>query len=387
VAFGRDRTVTGAPREAFRPSAIFIGLVALFAVSGWMAWAGVGAARLSVFLFVVSGWVLSLCLHEYAHALLAYRGGDHAVAERGYLTLNPLKYTHPLLSIALPVVFLLIGGIGLPGGAVWVDRHAVRSRAWSSAISFAGPAMNLLFTLVMVIPFGLGLEGIGGARAFWAALAFLAFLQLTASLLNLMPIPGVDGGNVIEPWLSPQWQRGFGHVAPYGMLLLMALLLSPRINGAFFLLVDWLGDLLGLPASAGEDAALATRLRLAVGRLNRRIRLATNDVPPLQLSALVTLERHGPLRSGELAQREAVTAPTMTRVLTALTERGLVTRSAHPEDARSVMVAVTEEGAQTLSRIRSQRTALLGARLARLTPEQRAALDAAIPAIEALVDD
>lgn len=139
--------------------------------------------------------------------------------------------------------------------------------------------------------------------------------------------------------------------------------------------------------ASAEDAALATRLRLAVGRLHRRIRLATNDVPPLQLSALVTLERHGPLRSGELAQREAVTAPTMTRVLTALTERGLVIRSAHPDDARSVMVSVTAEGAATLSRIRSQRTALLGARLARLTPEQRAALNAAIPAIEALVDD
>lgn len=135
------------------------------------------------------------------------------------------------------------------------------------------------------------------------------------------------------------------------------------------------------------DAALATRLRLAVGRLHRRIRLATNDVPPLQLSTLVTLERHGALRSGELAQREAVTAPTMTRVLAALTERGLVVRTADPDDARSVLVSLAPEGARTLDRIRSERTALLGARLTRLTPEQRAALDAAIPALEALVDD
>lgn len=257
MAFGRDRAVTGLPREAFRPSAIFLGFVALFAVSGWMAWTGFGTARVNVFLFVISGWVLSLCLHEYAHALLAYRGGDHAVAERGYLTLNPLKYTHPLLSIALPVVFLLIGGIGLPGGAVWVDRHAIASRAWSSAISFAGPAMNLLFTVAMVAPFAVGLDALAGARQFWAALAFLAFLQLTASLLNLMPIPGVDGGNAIEPWLSPQWQRGFAHVAPFGMLLMMALLLSPRIGAAFFSLVGWLSYLLGLPADlVGEGFSL-----------------------------------------------------------------------------------------------------------------------------------
>jgi Zn-dependent protease len=248
VAFGRDYAVTGTPREAFRPSAIFLGLVVLFAVSGWMAWTGHGPTRLDVFLFVVSGWVLSLCLHEYSHALLAYRGGDRAVAERGYLTLNPLKYAHPFLSLVIPVLFLLIGGIGLPGGAVWVDRHAVRSRGWSSAISFAGPAMNLMFTLVMVAPFALGLDSVAGAPEFWAGLAFLAFLQLTAALLNLMPIPGVDGGNAIEAWLNPQWQRGFAHVAPYGMLLMMALLLSPRINAAFFLLVDGLSDLLGLPA-------------------------------------------------------------------------------------------------------------------------------------------
>ena len=60
-------------------------------------------------LFVVAGWLVSLSLHEYAHALVAYRAGDRGVAERGYLTLNPLKYTHPVLSIVLPVVFLLLG--------------------------------------------------------------------------------------------------------------------------------------------------------------------------------------------------------------------------------------------------------------------------------------
>ena len=135
------------------------------------------------------------------------------------------------------------------------------------------------------------------------------------------------------------------------------------------------------------DTELATRLRLAVGRLNRRIRLATNDIPPLQFSALATLDKHGPLRSGELAQREAVTAPTMTRVLAALAERGLVTRESDPTDARSVRVSLSPAGIDALTRIRSERTALLGARLARLSDEQRAALVAGLPALEALVED
>lgn len=135
------------------------------------------------------------------------------------------------------------------------------------------------------------------------------------------------------------------------------------------------------------DAELASRLRLAVSRLARRIRLATNDIPPLQLSTLATLHRRGPLRSGELAQREAVTAPTMTRVLASLVERGLIVRTPDPSDARSVQVSVSPAGVRALEQITSERTALLGARLARLTPAQREALAAALPALEALVED
>ncbi len=249
MSYGRVSTL---PREAFRPSALFLGIVALFAVAGWMTWTGFGNIQIDVFLFVAAGWTISLCLHEYAHALVAYRGGDHDVAHRGYLTLDPTKYTHPLLSFVLPVVFLLLGGIGLPGGAVWVNHSAIRSRVVDSLISFAGPATNLLFAVMLVVPFSLGLDN-GGDPAFWAALAFLAFLQLTASILNFVPIPGVDGGNLLFPWLSPQWQRGFNHVAPYGMLLLIALLWSPVIGGWFFEVVYSLGDVLGLPSYLVAD--------------------------------------------------------------------------------------------------------------------------------------
>ncbi len=141
-------------------------------------------------------------------------------------------------------------------------------------------------------------------------------------------------------------------------------------------------------ASAGTtDTELATRLRLAVGRLHRRVRLASNDIPPLQLSTLVSIEEHAPLRLGELAAREAVTAPTMTRVLAGLDERGLIVRTPDPEDARSVRVSLSPHGHRVLEDVRSRRTALLDARLARLTPQQRAALVAALPALEALVTE
>src|SRR6266700_2273408 len=76
--------------------------------------------------FVVSGWLISLCLHEFGHAYTAWRYGDHAVAVRGYLTLNPARYADAGLSIVLPMIFLVTGGIGLPGGAVYIDRGAIR---------------------------------------------------------------------------------------------------------------------------------------------------------------------------------------------------------------------------------------------------------------------
>ena len=69
---------------------------------------------------MVFGWLVSLCLHEFGHAYTAWKYGDRDVEVRGYLTLNPLKYTNPLLSLGLPVLFIALGGIGLPGGAVYV---------------------------------------------------------------------------------------------------------------------------------------------------------------------------------------------------------------------------------------------------------------------------
>src|SRR5438477_13152803 len=90
------------------------------------------------------GWILSVILHEFAHGLVAYWGGDYTIRERGGLTLNPLAYIDPLNSLVLPTVFLLMGGIPLPGGVTYIRRDLIRSRGWSSAVSAAGPAMNFI---------------------------------------------------------------------------------------------------------------------------------------------------------------------------------------------------------------------------------------------------
>src|SRR6266568_5960019 len=106
---------------------------------------------MSCFIIVTVLWVFSVCLHEFGHAVVAYWGGDHTVRDKGYLTLNPIRYTHPVYSIVMPVVFMLMGGIGLPGGAVYIERDRLRSRAWGTWVSLAGPAMQL--PLIFLISF------------------------------------------------------------------------------------------------------------------------------------------------------------------------------------------------------------------------------------------
>jgi DNA-binding MarR family transcriptional regulator len=136
------------------------------------------------------------------------------------------------------------------------------------------------------------------------------------------------------------------------------------------------------------DAELAGRLRVAIGQLVRRLRQQDpNGLSPAKLSALLTVEASGPIRAGDLAARENVAAPTMTRLVGAMAEAGLVTRGPDPTDARGSLVALTPTGAAALEAVRRERTSSLSTRLARLTPAQRAALEAALPALEALLDD
>ncbi|GIF04509.1 site-2 protease family protein [Actinoplanes siamensis] len=248
---------TRTPRNAFVPSPVFVAIVAIFAVSGVMIWTRFGNVGFDAFLFVVSGWLVSLCLHEYAHAVAAYFSGDLTVAERGYLRLNPLKYTSPLLSIVLPVVVVILGGIGLPGGAVWIDHRYIDSRTKDSLISASGPLTNVILALVAASPFlvGLGPDIVEtGFRTvvytdhpeFWQALSLLAFLQITASVLNLLPIPGLDGGSILRPWLSPAYRRAWDTFAPFGFLLLFVALWQTDLGRYFSDLVSWLAEFIGL---------------------------------------------------------------------------------------------------------------------------------------------
>lgn len=118
------------------------------------------------------------------------------------------------------------------------------------------------------------------------------------------------------------------------------------------------------------DTALASELRTTVMRLARRLRnqRADTSLSLGHLSALGTLDRHGPLTPGELAARERVQPPSMTRTVAALEVAGLVTRTDHPTDGRQVLVAVSATGRTLLKDDRKRRDAWLAQRMRDLDP-------------------
>jgi Zn-dependent protease len=212
-----------APGLRLQISPVFLLLVAVTAIAGVLAYTELLMPGPAAFLFVTGGWIVSVCLHEFGHALVAYWGGDTSVADKGYLSLNPFKYTHPVLSILLPVLFMIVGGIGLPGGAVYINRGAIPSRWKQSLASAAGPLATAIVAVVAALPFWLGWSTWESHIVFWAGLALLAFLQVTSLFLNLLPIPGLDGFGSLAPFLPEGVLRIAYSFGPFTFLLVYAI--------------------------------------------------------------------------------------------------------------------------------------------------------------------
>jgi Zn-dependent protease len=199
---------------------------------------------------ICAGWIFSLCLHEFSHAIVAYWGGDTSVKDKGYLTFNPLKYTDPGYSIALPLLFLLMGGIGLPGGAVYINQHKLRNRWWQTAVSAAGPTANIFMALVLAIFFRLSAgdnlalnNQINEDSFLLSGIAFLIYLQVFAAIFNLLPIPGLDGYGIIEPWLPNHVRNRFNDLRKYSTLIIVGLFwYAPWFSNSAFKVVGLISN-------------------------------------------------------------------------------------------------------------------------------------------------
>ena len=225
-----------------------------------LAWIGLGVLLLrqpsgpAVFGFVMLGWILSVMAHEFSHAAVAWLGGDHTVAEKGYLSFDPRRYGDLGVSLVLPLIALLLGGVGFPGGAVYLRNDLMRGPVWRAAAALAGPAATLV--VLLALTFGLsvwsgsGVQG-EGSVALFEALSVLAFLQAMGLILNLLPIPGLDGFGAIRPFLpaglAPHIRKAEGLVM-VGLLLLIFWV--PGASALLFRAAASLGLALGLDIEA-----------------------------------------------------------------------------------------------------------------------------------------
>ncbi len=207
------------------------------------------AAGVLTFLFIAAGWILSVVVHEFGHAFVAYKAGDTSVVAKGYLTLDPLKYTDLGVTLLLPLVALALGGIGFPGAAVYLRPDLMRSPIGRSLASLAGPAMTGVVLAALAL--GLRLLPAASAPALYCAISLLAFLQATALILNLLPVPGLDGYGVLRPFIPTSVQQSLRPIERLSMLALMAaLFLVPGVSGLLFAAAFWITDALGVPRDA-----------------------------------------------------------------------------------------------------------------------------------------
>ena len=226
---------------------------------------------------VLIGWILSVVLHEWAHGFVAYLGGDYTIKERGGLSLNPLQYVHPVNSLLLPAIFLMMGGIPLPGGATYIRDDLLRSRAWSSAVSLAGPAMNFLIFLVLALPFhprvnwiDVGALEVNQYQTWHVFLGAMVQLQIISVMLNLIPIPPLDGFQALAPYLDdPTRHKLMSPPIPTMSIIVLFLVLSNTdvLSDAMFAAKNHVLVALGFDYDAREMIRQCYNLAI-VGRNN-----------------------------------------------------------------------------------------------------------------------
>jgi len=188
--------------------------------------------------------IIAITLHEAAHGFVARHFGDDTAAKAGRVTLNPLRHVDLFGTILLPVFLLLTKAGFLFGWAKPVPvnfgalRHPKRDMIW---VAGAGPAMNLLLAVVSVILLYM-VPRAGGASWLSAMLATSVEINLVLAVLNILPIPPLDGSKVAVGLLPPRLAVPFWRLSRFGMIFVVVLFLA-----APFLGIDVFGFLVARP--------------------------------------------------------------------------------------------------------------------------------------------
>ena len=154
---GGDRTESWAD---FLPSPVFVLLLGLAGFAGWLSWRaveldwaaeGTAVTPLIPPLLILLGWIVSVAVHEFAHALAAYLAGDRSLRGSAYLRFNPFAYREAFGGLVLPVVYLALGGFSLNGPPTYVDWERIPGRGRRAAVALAGPLASLVLAAALAL--------------------------------------------------------------------------------------------------------------------------------------------------------------------------------------------------------------------------------------------
>ncbi len=187
--------------------------------------------------------LFAITVHEAAHGWVANLRGDPTAAMLGRVTFNPLKHIDPVGTIAVPLVIFLTSKtlLGVPFLFGWakpvpVDWRRLRNPRWDMAlVAVAGPGVNLLMAIAWGLVLQLMVLMAGVFELSTSLLSLVVELCLIGVLINLflmalnmIPVLPLDGGRVFSAFLPRPWARGFARLEPYGLMILVALLLLPN---------------------------------------------------------------------------------------------------------------------------------------------------------------
>jgi len=175
--------------------------------------------------------LFAITLHEVAHGWVARRFGDRTAEMLGRLTINPLKHIHPIGTVVVPAVTLMLGGF-LFGWAKPVPvsvRNLRNPRRDMIFVALAGPVANLLMAIMWALlarfVMSIGLEG--GAKVFFMGMAQIGVLiNVILAVFNMFPLPPLDGGRVVAGLLPPAQAMKFEQLEQYGLIIILVLLFT-----------------------------------------------------------------------------------------------------------------------------------------------------------------
>ncbi len=175
--------------------------------------------------------VFAITVHEVAHGWVAGKLGDPTAKVLGRLTLNPVKHADPIGTVALPLLMIFLSvppfGWAKPVPVDW--RNLRQPRRDMAIVAAAGPAANLAMLILWII-FLMLLNAAGGSTAFTYLLQDMAVvgikINVVIMILNLFPLPPLDGSRIVAAFLSPSWAARYAKLEPWGFVILVALLFS-----------------------------------------------------------------------------------------------------------------------------------------------------------------